>query len=138
MIQAQDLRIGNYLQSIDGKIICTYVKGFFGHPVHSGIINHSGQINDFEYLEPILLTKKWLLKFGFEKLKGKNADSYYGNAELNFGNLVLKLNDYTALCCNGGYQYLFLNGYRIPCKYVHQLQNLYFALTNEELTLTND
>ena len=88
-----------------------------------------------EDLSPIPLTEEILLKCGFEKLKGKKNENTFMNADLNFGNPVLKLNDYTRLCTNGGYEYLFLDGFRLPCKYLHQLQNLYFALTGNELTI---
>ena len=33
---------------------------------------------------------------------------------------------------------IFNNSFSIELKHVHQLQNLYFVLTNEELTLNNE
>ena len=53
MIKANELRIGNYVTTIDDKITCTSVKGFYGFPVSTGIINHNNNVNDFEYLNPI-------------------------------------------------------------------------------------
>jgi hypothetical protein len=77
-----------------------------------------------DYLEPIPLTEEWLLKFGFEKtmawtfaieLKGNNMLVYYlGEKGCSIG---------------------FKSYSEFDCKYAHQLQNLYFALTNEELTI---
>ena len=70
--------------------------------------------------KPIPLTEEWLLKFGF--LKCDNGSFY-----ISFWGRDYYYNDCT----------LTMRGVNIQSKieYVHQLQNLYFALTNEELTL---
>jgi hypothetical protein len=60
--------------------------------------------------EPIPLTEEWLLKFGF---------IWHGDIKILKG----YLNNYVD---GNGETHL---------KYVHQLQNLYFALTNEELKI---
>lgn len=123
MIQTNELRIGNLVEK-DGEI---YVADFI-------------TIKMAHNYNPIPLTEDWLLRFGFEKLPLEKNSTYMGNADLNFGYPILKLNKYEYLCCNnadGDSGYLFLNRYRIPCKYVHQLQNLYFALTNTELIIKN-
>ena len=73
------------------------------------------------------LTEEWLLKFGFEKLTEKGSGfkstsyTYTGKVALivHFDGVRLSVN--------------FWQGNEK--KYVHQLQNLYFALTGEELTL---
>ena len=136
MIQGNQLRIGNMVFDW-AKRIAT-VESINSHDV----VRLSSSDYKFESfnlkqhgVSPIPLTEDWLLKFGFEKLKGRYHEDTYMNADLNFGNPVLKLNDYTRLCTNGGYEYLFLDGFRLPCKYLHQLQNLYFALTGNELTI---
>ncbi len=65
------------------------------------------------HIKPIPLTEEWLLKFGLMSIK----------TELGFWN-------------NGDAIY-FSYGFEksIELKYLHQLQNLYFALTGEELTI---
>lgn len=81
--------------------------------------------------KPILLTEQWLLKFGFERVtpteNGYDNDCAY---ELkNFGRIALK---------NGFLitdQYYFLDGLDFNLKHVHELQNLYYALTKQELTI---
>jgi hypothetical protein len=83
---------------------------------------------DMDDVYPIPLTEEWLLKFGFEKRDGKYYLSRYLIKE--------------------GISQFFDNGmsFRITTsntesthaasiKSVHQLQNLYFALTNTELTI---
>lgn len=77
----------------------------------------------YEYVsmfEPIPLTEEWLIKFGFDVN--------------NRPNWIDQLQEYSIVC--GNTQYLKGSAKNImPIKYVHQLQNLYFALTGEEITL---
>jgi hypothetical protein len=68
-------------------------------------------------VEPIPLTEEWLLKFGFEitnNFQTKDRFQTYKKNDIiwfEYGYIVIEL------------------------KYVHQLQNLYFTLTGEELKL---
>lgn len=72
----------------------------------------------------IELTEEWLIKFGFEKI-------WFGYEIISTGIEIepLKNGDYT-ICINS-------NEYHVgeSFKYVHQLQNIFFALTNKELEL---
>jgi len=74
-----------------------------------------------ENIEPIPLTEEWLLKFGFEIKQGRFGNEYWGKI-----NLYTSSDKKIVFCFDG-----YLKG----IKYVHQLQNLYFALTGNELTL---
>ncbi len=72
--------------------------------------------------KPIPLTEEWLVKFGFKRFP-------WGLVKEN----LLFRDDIRNPC-----KELWLevgNGYRVHIKYLHQLQNLYFALTGEELTI---
>jgi len=73
-----------------------------------------------ENLEGVPLTEEWLLKFGFEKKSGWDDYEYYikDEVEIIFNENVM-----------------FKNSIENQIEYVHQIQNIYFALTNEELTL---
>tara|TARA_R110000765_G_C18892396_1_gene603219 strand:- start:917 stop:1288 length:372 start_codon:yes stop_codon:yes gene_type:complete len=97
---------------------------------------------DFKYPEtfkPITLTEECLVKFGFEKSKYKNVFNGY--------DFIIKTN-----CCWMSYTSSdfslsiadkksgldssdMLNPIHNAIINVHQLQNLYFALTGEELTI---
>ena len=69
--------------------------------------------------KPIPLTEEWLVKFGFRK----SANLYLSIGYFEFiwqGELFLDIEG----------QWLTLG-----CKYVHSLQNLYFALTGKELEI---
>lgn len=84
----------------------------------------------FDKLRGIPLTEEWLLKFGFEK--DKNVEYFY-NKELLTISLPTELNKPKGR--------VYFNSWAIieeMPKYVHQIQNLYFALTGTELTSQED
>lgn len=111
-MKASELRIGNYV-SLHGILVEMTASDF----------NF-----DESYFKPIPLTEKWLLKFGFE------YSSFYGNYKIKAGNYSNSIKLYEGEWCyynddsDAGCYFV------TTIKYVHQLQNLYFALTNEELT----
>lgn len=78
-----------------------------------------------EFIKPITLTEEWLLKFGFDKVSDIQVECFFIQGELK---------DFTLHIFDGLYVWI---AYDLDVKYVHQLQNLYFALTGEELTLKN-
>lgn len=81
---------------------------------------------------PIKLTEEWLLKFGFEK-QFKNMP--IGRKSYS---LILYHNHFCFISYEDDFfvrLYSSTSDFSIEIKYVHQLQNLYFALTNEELIL---
>jgi hypothetical protein len=120
-MKANELRIGNYYQYASDYGI-TYAQ------VQEIKHNQFGLLSDFdgtnfEICKPIPLTEEWLLKFGFKKDTWTNNDLIIGHWWNN--DSILITDDFK------------LDGQEDmkPLQYVHQLQNLYFALTNEELTL---
>ena len=76
--------------------------------------------------KPIPLTEEWLLKFGFEE-----SENCY-ELEIN-GSISIFFAGYLGVMIDGVFSFLDKDQF-----YVHQLQNLYFALTNKELTLKQD
>ena len=87
-----------------------------------------------ELYEPIPLSEEWLLKFGFvqcihDKTLYKYLNFIYFKLEKEFNNS--KDYDYISANLRG------TNAVDFMCRlyFVHQLQNLYFALTGEELTI---
>jgi hypothetical protein len=116
-MKANELRIGNYVQYPNLK-----------KPVRVSIIDTTETSTETK-CQPIPLTEKWLFWFGFTK---HHSDFY--NDVLYLINLTDNLEfDW------GVYPKQFGSGIQIKnsdkLKYVHQLQNIYFAITNEELTL---
>ena len=125
-MDVKELRIGNYINDNDNwdwengvdlpdLIIC----------VDSHLLIYQG--NNFQ---PIPLTEDWLLKLKFEeKDRRKNRFINRADFELEFQG------DKVAYCVWGGEDAPHLTQFFGHCKYVHQLQNLYFALTGKELTI---
>ena len=74
--------------------------------------------NTLEYVDPIPLTEEWFLKFGFEK-------TMFGHYKLRSFYIDLHSNTYR----------LNREWVNINFQYIHSFQNLYFALTNQELTI---
>jgi hypothetical protein len=88
----------------------------------NSFVDYKNGVIKVEEIEPIPLTEEWLLKFGFHLDSYKNFELNNININrLNFKLTIFEDDDW----------------YDIPIKtkYVHQLQNLYFALTGEELII---
>jgi hypothetical protein len=119
MIKANELRIGNYFNynNIAFKVVKIENK-YIGLDKEDDFGNYA----NIEDIEPISITKEILLKCGFKKLGNDNYSIGRINLGLNY-NISIDI-DYVPIHC--------LNG---KIKYLHQLQNLYFALTNEELKI---
>jgi hypothetical protein len=76
---------------------------------------------------PIPLTEEWLLKLGFEKMEFNHSNSYHLDLVFcgivyNYEGIIEMHLQEDEICLN-------------HIKHVHQLQNLYFALTGEELLI---
>jgi hypothetical protein len=87
-------------------------------------------LNDISLIEPIPITEEWLLRFKFYK---------WGKYELWKQRLSyrthLKHDGFTIDTSKRRSDLMRLNTYPFTkIQYVHQLQNLYFALTGRELT----
>jgi hypothetical protein len=127
-MEAQELRIGNYAMGN---------KPFAVDSNHIAMAyNHEIAQNGHERFKSIPLTEDWLIRFGFEKRNG--SFSIY-LSELERSEIERKRIDIffgaeriAAELCRSGICFSM-----VTCNYVHQLQNLYFALTSEELTLEN-
>ena len=119
-LKANELRIGNYLNGKQGHVIITQIKENNIVKIHDNTsIFYVGTC-----LKPIPLTEEWFLKFGFECVFTNDDHHYY-----------LESID---LSLDRSYQPFGIGEYKLKFEYVHQLQNLYFALTGEELTLKNN
>ena len=127
-MKTTELRLGNFIQDQFDDIIT--VDGLDDVDVYS---SDCGDI-PVHAVQPIPLTEQWLLDFGFKK-------NEYGDMSL------FKEFEYLVIMC---VKEEFYPSYEQPAefahesdrvvyfnhiKYVHQLQNLYFALFQEELIL---
>lgn len=131
MIQANELRIGNYFwENYGGYKIVAGINNNKKYPItidaHGIGFTIVGRY-ELEEIFPIPTTPEILVKLGFEKA----LDNYGGYLiSIGEGEKMRIVDDETI-----GWHYP-LNGYRRPiANYVHQIQNIYFAFTGEELTL---
>lgn len=94
---------------------------------------------DVKEIEPIPITEEWLERLGFEKMLD-SADADYGVIEWTKSYEVSYQSgpEYITLWPNKGGSNgdFLLDCYSAaPLKYIHQLQNCFFALTGQELTI---
>jgi len=123
---AQELRIGNWVSyrgEKEGVVSSIGSNGFETIRVFNTLPFGS---SDLEEYEPIPLTEEWLLRFGFEVAKAYDSINRYSKGKFEL------------YSCpnpdNWAYEYAIMVGkISIELKHVHQLQNLYYALTGEEL-----
>lgn len=130
MINANELRIGNVVSDINASIsYYAKVKRLEANRCYYGAF-HS-QYND---LTPIPITKEWLLAFGLFETHSyyiiELTDNRYDKKD--FFTVRVQGDKYEAFLRNWDLAKLFL---LCEIKYIHQLQNLYFALTQTELEL---
>lgn len=72
----------------------------------------------------VAITEEWLLKLGFEEEYRSEFTIKFTHADINE----------IGYDWNKTFNWRFrFYGNHLECKYVHQLQNLYFAITGEEL-----
>jgi len=116
MIRANELRIGNLVWEDYGGYYEVLMVSPNSVDLVKPLMSISGRYL-IEQINPILLTEEWLLKLGFNKFKNYNDFSRKG------------------VIIHGRKRGFVLRKSVPVIKYVHQLQNLYFALTGEELTM---
>jgi hypothetical protein len=108
-MEAKELRIGNLIWFNDAPTL----KGHCAvSDVSDEIIRTTGGDAYIDECEPITLTEEWAIKFGFECLLEMAMDI----SQCSKYDITITTNDLSKM-------------------FVHDLQNLYFALTNEELTI---
>lgn len=126
-MKINEIRIGNWVDNGEGNHYIIDTSFFID------ILDFSKDNSGETDLKPIPITEKWLLEFGFKNIHNQQAlinnewVKVYSFRNIEYfldGEILIKGN-----CCLDSFVYLN------PIKYVHQLQNLYFALTGEELTI---
>lgn len=133
-MKANELRIGNLFKYSDNAIIKPEKRGVISSIIADDISFLAHSYNE-NLIEPIPLTEEWLLSFGFDKKESSTSSLWhiginYITKDFLF-DLVWLENPETINAPNAPF---YRNGMH-TIFYVHQLQNLYFALTGKELTL---
>lgn len=122
MLEQKDLRVGNLADHL-------YAPDLFRHP--GGWMPNIIKVQDIVDIEkfpdnyrPIPLTEEWLIRFGFEEV---SKDTWH------------KESFFIEFDIQAGFGFNIENNQGVHLltgiEYVHELQNLYFALTGEELQI---
>lgn len=135
-MEAKDLRIGNYIDSENND--CDFyirVTEISDEELFTDVYGTQGSTNVWiNQAKPLPITEQWLLKFGFEEKDFEAMDyipeTYYSKISNNGDKINIGTQPYYNFTLN--YDGDFCSN---EILYVHQLQNLYFALTGEELIL---
>ena len=137
-MKATELRIGNHIQWNNPKNEIEIIRVIGENVVGLNSDIPSDTLTPLDFFKPIPLTEEWLLKFGFEKKEDLSV--HPGSRKYYFfyvkNNLILSISNVTDFNIEFKFQSFDAACYlSIKLQYVHQLQNLCFALTNEELTI---
>lgn len=119
-MKANELRIGNFIKLKEIVSSDSLIRVSTYHIID--ILNNSSKC------EPVVITEEWLLNLGFIKDEEVGYRWY-----LEWDNCVIIAYDLDDKCIRVSDTWEF--GKR---EYVHQLQNLYFALTGVELELSSN
>jgi hypothetical protein len=128
-MKANELRIGNFIKYNNEQI--GIVSGIQEFLFNNGKVAINQRIDIFYHIEninPIALTEEILLKCGFK-------DNNY-SLDLKLGTKKITFNWYSRIVLTGVRNGYYCQKYK-HIKYLHQLQNLYFALTGKELEYEN-
>ncbi len=131
MINPNELRVDNYVAHSDHPGDYFTIRGVCKDRVHPiELIDNSGYAikeDDLSKIMPIPITPELLEKCGFTKM----GSSVYTDVE------CYELDGYFMA---GGQLHKFINNntsvfLNIKIKFLHQIQNIFFALRNKELTI---
>ena len=130
-MKASELRLNNWVrfseEQIDFKVVEISEKGI-------AVVNVSEETwIELDQFEPIKLTEEWLVKFGLLGTSISSTKKNYWSKERDFSIDV----EFTFVNDELLYFYVLCQNRKTNIQYVHQLQNLYFALTGEELQVNN-
>lgn len=128
IIDAKSLRIGNYLY--DNEVGCKMEFKVTADDIR--YIAH-GKNHEYSYLQ---ITHEWLERLGFTKVSfDDGTDGHYYEINLSDDphyDIALLEGD------KDGVVEVFLFPYdNIRFQYIHQIQNVFYAITGKELTITD-
>ena len=129
-MEANELRIGNLLFDRGSRLLRLDFWDF-GKPAQRMFladVERHPMTEDLEHCQPISITEEWLVQLGFQEDKNRLYTTMKGESQWYIDGIdgCIFFSDVLEFPC--------VNYVKI--QYVHQLENLYFALTQTELTYT--
>lgn len=134
-MKSTELRIANYIYGVSDRIeqITELLSNGVETSFRGTLLNYS----EYTDISPIELTHEWLTAFNFTLSSSKSELWSYGNT------MLIWRTEYESDELDNYYEFRFgitssYGAYRqVRLDYVHQLQNLTFVLTGEELKIVN-
>jgi hypothetical protein len=126
-MKAQELRIGNLVRTIseESEVLKIEAIKIFDKTTDSDCVRLESFTKwlEIDCIEPIIITEDWLIKLGFGCIP-QIKEEYFRNC-LSF-NIKDNICFFETDCQPEYFNHI---------KYLHQLQNFYFLLTNQELEI---
>lgn len=124
-MDTKDFRIGNLLFDREGKLCRVEELNGMENKIYAPAI--VGGLTALPNI-PIPITEEWLIRLGFYEEYKSQFTIKYTHSKSQFGYEWSKAT---------GWHFRYYGQY-IDCKYLHQLQNLFFTLTGDELKLNRN
>jgi hypothetical protein len=135
MINYSDLRFGNLVtRNYVGQEVTCKITGINEGYIEIQQFPHGQTFSKADpiALDPILLSGDWLLKFGFEQ--GDHVTLSRDFYQIKVGGSLLQINPDNGVVWFERNENKFNNPQLI--KFVHQMQNLYYAMTGIEIHIS--
>lgn len=134
-IKPEELRIGNWIETPEMgpsmlRLLVMHQGEYFVYHNNTDVASWHNSVG-LEKCEPVPLSKDWLKNFGFQ-------DDSYGTYYKKFNAheyVTVSFKDYACTQIRENPIAFADFSVDIECKFVHQLQNLWHALTSTELQL---
>ena len=133
-METKELRIGNLVEDHNGAR-CEIYAIASNSVIVTGLFGSIQRTLGICEIKPIPITEEWMVKFGFRK---RIVDKYNINylKRISIGNdikiMFYKNRNIKYTRIKNEHHEMYLGKYA-NCVYVHQLQNLFYSLTREEL-----
>ena len=130
MIDPKEVRIGNLVNyNEDGYGFDDYVVIIEPHEIHT-YRTIAERIKNAEF-HPIPITPEWLERFGFVKsISPKGHENWVMYSQHHFAFVLREITPFIGFTYHS-----YGTDHSLQIDHVHQLQNLYHALTGQELTV---
>nr|WP_319512256.1 hypothetical protein [uncultured Draconibacterium sp.] len=142
-MEAKELRIGNLviesntktLLMVEGILESNNKEYKISTSTIEGIVGRKGSL-PVSALSGIKLAEDWFNKYGIEETNGPiNSNDHFRTSETKYYNfkdawMVIRVNIDSIWLC---FDFEFAIKQVCKLEYVHELQNLYFSITGEEL-----
>ena len=133
-MKVSELRIGNLVKHASSGKTCI-IEGIYESGIMTSFLSEKGSVTGgIQFFEPIPITAKGLERLGFTH----NIDGGFFFVANSIGGY---LGEFAISIYDSAQIRVWRNGNNIgivSCAYINQLQNLYYALTGEELTLKTE